>query len=97
MKEDGVARAVACLEQNDDVEFLRDVLRTIRPKVEAAVVRALKSGKDVPAPRAFDASSGVASVEEAMATVRLAKDLRDLQALARAAGQRAEHLSQPDA
>jgi len=96
MKEDGVARAVACFEQNDDVEILRDVLRTIRPKVEAAVVRALKSGKDVPAPHSFDGSSGTATIAEALETVRLAKDLRDLQALARAAGQRAEDLSQAE-
>ena len=94
MSEGDVARAIACFEACEDVAFLRDVLRTIRPKAEAAALQAAQRGKDVPAPGMIAAAAAASTPEQAMATVRATKDFALLQAMARAAGRRAEELSQ---
>jgi hypothetical protein len=95
MPADAVARAIACFEASDDVAFLRDVLRVIRPRAEAATLRAAQQGKSVPAPGNVPPAPEAATAVEAMATVRATKDFAQLQAMARAAGRRAEALSQP--
>ena len=95
MNEDNVARAIACFEASDDAAFLRDVLRAIRPKAEAAALQAAKRGRDMPAPRDIPPAVDPATPAQAMATVRATKDFALLQAMARAAGRRAEALAQP--
>ncbi len=94
MSDDAIAKAIACFEQCDDMTFLRDVLRTIRPKAEAAALRAAKQGKDMPAPGTISAAGEAATPAQAMATVRATKDFALLQAMSRAAGRRAEELAQ---
>jgi hypothetical protein len=94
MAADAVARAIACFEASDDAAFLRDVLRTIRPRAEAATLRAAKQGRDVPPPGNIKAAPEPASPAEALETVRATKDFSHLQAMARAAGRRAELLAQ---
>jgi hypothetical protein len=93
VQNDAVARAIACFETSDDEAFLRDVLRTIRPRAEGAALRAMKQGRVAPPPREVAASALPASPKEAMATVRATRDFGLLQAMARAAGRRAEALS----
>ena len=95
MRDEAVAGAIACFEASDDIAFLRDVLRAIRPKAEAATLRAAKLGRAVPAPGNVSAAAEPATPAQAMATVRATKDFAQLQAMARAAGRRAEALSQP--
>jgi hypothetical protein len=94
MSDNDVARAIACFEQSDDMAFLREVLRTIRPKAESAALRAEKQGKDMPPPSRIDASVEPATPSQALATVRSTKDFALLQAMSRAAGRRAEELAQ---
>ena len=74
--------------------FLRDVLRTIRPKAETTALRAAKQGKDMPAPGEIAAAAEAATPAQALATVRATRDFALLQAMSRAAGRRAEELSQ---
>jgi hypothetical protein len=93
VNDDAVARAVACFEASNDVAFLRDVLRAIRPKAESASLRAAKQGRVAPPPTDVAPAAEAASPAEAMATVRAAKDFGLLQAMARAAGRRAEALA----
>jgi hypothetical protein len=94
MTEIDIARAIACFEASDDVAFLRDVLRAIRPKAEAAALQAAQRGKDMPAPGAIAPATDAATPAQALATVRATKDFALLQSMARAAGRRAEELSQ---
>jgi hypothetical protein len=94
MDENDVARAIACFDASDDLAFLRDVLRAIRPKAEAAALQAAKRGRQMPAPRDVAPSVEPATRDEAMATVRATRDFALLQAMARSAGRRAEALSQ---
>ena len=96
MSDDAVARAIACFESTEDVAFLRDVLRTIRPRAESATLQAVKRGKPVPPPQDIPAALHPATHAQALATVRATKDFALLQAMARAAGRRAEALAQPD-
>lgn len=93
MRDDSVARAIACFEQSDDMAFLREVLRAIRPKAEAAALRAAKQGKEMPAPQAVAAAVEPATPAQALATVRATKDFALLQAMSRAAGRRAEEIA----
>ena len=94
MNEEAVARAIACFDRSTDTSFLRDVLRTIRPKAEQAALRASQQGREAPPPDEIGAATEAATPEEAMETVRKTRDFPLLQAMARAAGRRAEELAQ---
>ena len=88
-----VSRAIACFEASEDIAFLREVLRAIRPKAETAALQAARRGKTPPQPGAIEAALEAATPAEAMATVRATKDFALLQSMARAAGRRAEELA----
>jgi hypothetical protein len=88
-----VARAIACFEQSDDMTFLRDVLRAIRPRAEATARRFEQQGRAVPPPLELEPADEPATPKQAMATVRAVKEFEALQAMARAAGRRAEELA----
>jgi len=90
--DEAVARAIAFFQQTDDVAFLREVLRAVRPRAQAAAMRAEQQGKDAPPPAEIEPSAQPATPAEAMATVRATKDFGKLQALARAAGRRVEEV-----
>jgi hypothetical protein len=94
MTEQDVARAIACFEATEDVGFLRDVLRAIRPKAEAAALQAARRGKSPPQPQDIEPAREPATPAQAIATVRATKDFGLLQGMARAAGRRAEELAQ---
>ena len=94
MSDDAVAKAIACFERSDDMAFLREVLRTIRPKAEQAALRASQQGREVPSPGTVTASEDAATPAQAMATVRATKDFALLQAMSRAAGRRVEEIAQ---
>jgi hypothetical protein len=93
MPDDAVARAIACFEASEDIAFLRDVLRSVRPRAEAATLRAAQQGREAPPPADTQPAAEPATPAEAMATVRATKDFAALQAMARAAGRRAEVLA----
>ena len=95
MPDSDIARAIACFEASDDATFLREVLRAIRPKAEAAALQAAKRGRDMPDPSTITPSTEAASPAQALATVRATKDFAALQAMARVAGRRAEELTRP--
>ena len=94
MPDSDVARAIACFEASDDLPFLRDVIRAIRPKAEAAALQAARRGRDMPTPSTVAPAADAATPAQAIATVRATRDFALLQAMARAAGKRAEELSQ---
>jgi hypothetical protein len=91
--DDAIARAIACFEQSDDVAFLRDVLRAIRPRAEAAARRHEQAGRRAPDPMEVAPSAQPATPQDAMKAVRATKDFAQLQAMARAAGRRVEQLN----
>jgi hypothetical protein len=90
--EKDVARAIAYFEQCDDVELLRGLLRSVRPRAAAAVRRHETRGSRVPDPDEIEASESPASEAEARRVLRTIDDFAQLQALSRAIGRRVEEL-----
>lgn len=88
-----IARAIAFFEQSEDLGFLRDVLRAIRPRAEAAARRYEREGREMPPPEVIEASASPADAADALKTIRSTNDFAQLQAMARAAGRRAEQLA----
>jgi hypothetical protein len=90
---DNVARAIAFFEQSEDLDLLKDVLRTIRPRAAAEVRRLQMRGRQAPVPLDIPGAASVATREEALKAVTATKDFAQLQAISRAVGRRVESLS----
>lgn len=87
-----VARAIAFFEACDDRDLLQDVLRGIRPRAAAEVRRLTSRGQEPPPPREIGAAPEALTQTQALETVKNTSDFGQLQALARAIGQRVEQL-----
>jgi hypothetical protein len=92
MSDSDPARAIAFFETCDDLDLLREVLRTIRPRAAAAVQRFERQGREVRPPRQLSAAAHPATRAEALAIVRTLQDFATLQAVSRAVGRRLEAL-----
>ena len=90
---DNAARAIAFFEQCADLNLLKDVLRTIRPRAAAEVRRYQARGRQAPQPLDIPAAADTATREEALRTVAATQDFAQLQAISRAVGRRVESLS----
>ena len=88
-----LARAIAFFQQCDDLPLLRRVLEEIRPRAASEVRRYVQRGRNPPPPRDILPAAGPASEDEALKAVRKTKDFAELQALARAVGQRIDALN----
>lgn len=89
---DDLAGAIAYFEACEDIELLRDLIRSVRPRAAAAVGRFEKAGKEPPPPASVPAARKPASREQAVRLLRSTPDFAVMQALARAAGRRLEQL-----
>ena len=96
MDDTDIARAIAYFETCEDVDLLRNILRSIQPRAAAAVRRSERLRTGVPEPRDIAVADAVASSEEALRTVRATDDFAQLQALSRNIGRRVEELMSRD-
>ncbi|SRR6266480_2317418 len=96
MPDSDVARAIAFFESTNDLDLLREVLRTIRPRALAAVRRHERSRQPVPSPDDIAASAEPADKAEALRTVSSTEDFGRLQAISRVVGRRIESLQESD-
>jgi hypothetical protein len=91
--ENDIARAIAFFQQCEDLPLLRRVLEEIRPRASAEVRRYLQRDRTPPPPRDIAPAASPAGRDEALQTVKATKDFAELQAIARAVGQKIETLS----
>ena len=90
-----VSRAVAFFESANDVDLLRSLLRTLRPRVARQVRKLEASGRAAPPPADLPPADRPANEEEAVQIVRSIEDFSELQAVSRAIGRRVEALLEP--
>ncbi len=92
--EERVSRAIALCDHSTDADFLMAVIREVAPRARRLSTEAgLKLGDDnVPGPATVNAANQPATPDEALETARKVNDFPLLQALARSAGRRLEHL-----
>jgi hypothetical protein len=89
-----VARAIAFIEGCDDRELLMGMVHDVAPRARRMSTEAAqRDGEDnVPGPASIVAAMAPATAAEAQEAARRVNDFPLLQALARAAGRRIEHL-----
>jgi hypothetical protein len=76
----------------DDVDLLRELLRSLRPRAAAAVRQHEMRGSRVPDPDDIEAAATPATESEARRILLATDDFAQLQALSRSIGRRVEEL-----
>ncbi len=87
-----VARALAFLEETEDVMLLHRLLAEVAPRARRMVGQLLAEGGDeaIPPPAELRAARSPATQDQALKTLRTVNDFALLQVLTRAIGQRVE-------
>lgn len=87
-----LAGALAYFQRCEDVELMKELLRSVRPRAANAVGRMERAKKEPPAPLEIEAASEPLPRQEAIKVLQQVQDFAELQALSRTIGRRLEQL-----